>query len=250
MLFALPLIWSMTFFETIPSSPSSRGYRFAWLAGFLFSLDLWGWHASLRYTTAANSTLLIGLAPLWVALFEWVRYQRRPHWKTGVGIVMAVSGAALLSISKGARWGLGWGEILAGIASIAYAAFMVIMNQVRESLPARRSLFHVSLSALLTLGVLGLILGESFSGFSPQAWGSLVGLGWVVQVLGWWLITWGMGHVTSSLSSLGLLIQPVATILTGWWLLHEQLTPLHALGAILILGGITVGSSVKRSPAE
>ena len=58
-----------------------------------------------------------------------------------------------------------------------------------------------------------------------------------------------MGHITSALSSIGLLIQPLATIVIGWWLLGESLKPLHALGAVFILLGIALGSRAPQKDA-
>lgn len=248
MLFALPFIYLLGLKDPYPEVKTS--YRWAWLAGAIFAVDLSIWHASLHYTTAANSTLLIGLAPCWVMLIEFFVKGKRPHALAFMGIVFAFTGAALLAFSKGARFGLGYGEILASVASMAYAVFMLTMNETRKFLSARRALLHVSLSSMVVFGAIGLLLGESFTTFTPHAWKSLLGLGLVVQFLGWWAISWGMGHISSALSSIGLLIQPLATIVIGWWLLGEKLKPLHALGAVFILLGIALGSRAPQKDAS
>lgn len=248
MLFALPFIYLLGLKDPHPTHRTSYGW--AWLGGAIFAVDLSIWHASLHYTTAANSTLLIGLAPCWVMLIEFFFKGQRPHRLAFLGILFAFTGATLLAISKGARFGLGYGEILASVASMAYAMFMLTMNETRKYLSARRALLHVSLSSMLVFGGIGWFLGESFTAFTPQAWNALLGLGIIVQFLGWWAISWGMGHITSSLSSIGLLIQPLATIVIGWWLLDETLKPLHAVGAVFILLGIALGSRAPQPDAS
>ncbi len=244
MLFALPFIYLLAIKDPHPRVRVS--YWWAWLAGVIFAIDLSIWHLSLHYTTAANATLLIGLAPCWIMLIEFFFKGKRPHTLAFFGILFAFMGAALLAISKGARFGLGYGEILASIASIFYALFMLSMNQARKYLSARRALFNVSISSMVVFGSIGLFLGESFTTFTPHAWKSLLGLGIVVQFFGWWAISWGMGYIKPTLSSIGLLVQPIATIVIGWWLLAENLKPIHALGAFFILLGIFLGSRTDQ----
>ena len=95
----------------------------------------------------------------------------------------------------------------------------------------------VVLTCLFGFGLIGAIQGDAFSGFPPQAWLALAGLGLVVQVLAWWLITWGLGHISPSLGSVGLLAQAITTVILGWLLLSEPVKPLQGVGAGLILAG-------------
>ncbi|HZU54108.1 MAG TPA: DMT family transporter, partial [Holophagaceae bacterium] len=69
MLSALPFIALLAFLSR-ESWGEARHRWWAFGAGGLFVADLWLWHESLRFTSAANSTLLTCLAPLWVALIS------------------------------------------------------------------------------------------------------------------------------------------------------------------------------------
>jgi len=62
----------------------------------------------------------------------------------------------------------------------------------------------------------------------------------VVQVVAWWFITWGLGHVPTNLGAMGLMTQPVATVVLGWLLLAEPLRPLQAFGTLLVLAGVAL----------
>ncbi len=252
MLFALPglllLAWRSPRREGITPEANRRGTWWAILAGLCFIGDLWTWHVSMRYTTVANATLIVGLAPLWVALisvaFMSVRLRKR-FWG---GLVLALAGAMVLGFAKGARWGTGRGELLGAIASIWYAVFTLAIGKARAHLSAPRALLWVVLVCLLGFGVIGAIQGDAFSGFPPQAWWALAGLGLVVQVLAWWLITWGLGHVSSSLGSVGLLTQAITTVILGWMLLSEPVKPLQGVGAGLILAGIALAALAPPMP--
>ena len=82
-------------------------------------------------------------------------------------------------------------------------------------------------------------LGNRFS-FPARSWWSLLALGLGVQVVAWWFITWGMGHVPTNLGAMGLMVQPVATVILGWLLLSEALRPLQAVGTLFVLAGIAL----------
>ena len=61
-------------------------------------------------------------------------------------------------------------------------------------------------------------------------------------MLAWWLISWGLGHVGANLGSIGLMVQPVATVGLGWVLLGEPVKPVQGLGALFILAGIALSA--------
>lgn len=219
-----------------PEAPRAR--LWAGLAGLCFVADLWMWHEALRHTSAANATLLVALAPIWVAVVSvaWMGARlRRRFW---LGVVLALAGALVLGFAKGARWGTGLGELLGALASLAYGAFTLALGRARRDLSAPEALFWVVLCCAALFGILGWIQGESFTGYPGRAWWALAGLGLVVQVAAWWLITWGMGHVPTNMGAMGLMVQPVATVILGWLLLGESLQPMQGAGTLLVLAGI------------
>lgn len=244
MVFALPFVawmaWRGRRMGPGPSQGWTRARAWAVIAGVCFVLDLWMWHTALHHTSAANATLLVTLAPIWVAVVSvlWLGARlRRRFW---AGMLMALGGALVLGLAKGARWGTGLGELLGALASLAYGAFTLALGRARRDLEAREALFGVVFTCALLFGLLGWIQGEPFSGYPPRAWAALLGLGLVVQVLAWWLITWGMGHVPTSLGAMGLMIQPGATVLLGWVLLAEPLRPVQGVGTLLVLAGVAL----------
>jgi drug/metabolite transporter (DMT)-like permease len=217
---------------------ASRARAWSVLAGLFFVADLWMWHTALHHTSAANATLLVALAPIWVAVVSvlWMGARlRRRFW---LGVILALLGALVLGFAKGARWGTGLGELLGALASLAYGAFTLALGRARRDLSAPEALFWVILCCTVGFGGLGLAQGEAFGGYPATAWWALAGLGLGVQVLAWWLITWGMGHVPTNLGAMGLMVQPVATVVLGWLLLGESVRPLQGLGTFLVLAGI------------
>lgn len=237
MAFALPLVVWMGWRHHRPGAGKARGW--ALLAGLCFSADLWMWHTALNHTSVANATLQVGLAPLWVAGISVMWMGTRLRKRFLLGLALALAGGMVLGLAKGARWGTGRGELLASLASLAYACFTLALGKARRDLTAPEALAWVVVCCAACFGVLGLLKGESFGGFPLRTWLSLGALGFVIQVGAWWLIAWGLGHVSTSLGSVTLMVQPIATVGLGWLLLGEAVRPLQGGAILLVLAGIT-----------
>lgn len=248
MAIALPVLLLLMRAEPAPLQADGRGRLWAVAAGLCFTCDLWAWHHALAWTSAASATLLVGLAPLWVALVSVAFLGARLSAKGWLGLGLALGGAALLGLAAGARIGGGRGEALGLLASVFYGAYTLCLAQARRHLPARRALAWVVATSAAAFGLLALHQSDPFSGFSPGAWMALFGVGLLVQVAAWWLISWALGHVPASLGSLGLLLQQVATVALGWLLLAEIPTPLQGMGTVLILGGILLAALNPPKP--
>jgi drug/metabolite transporter (DMT)-like permease len=243
MLFALPVVCLLYFRRPVSSLEWERGVPWAILGGLCFSGDLSLWHTALRWTSAASATLLVGLAPLWVSLVMVLFFHARLRKRAWLGLTLALGGAVILSLAKGARIAGNFGEIMGGLASFCYAAYALTLSRARRHLDTVEALFWVVLTSLCFFGIGSLLRGDNFGrGFPLQVWFSFAGIGLLVQVCGWWLITWGLGRLAVNVGSVGLLMQPVATVILGWVLLHEALLPAQGMGTVLILIGIALTS--------
>lgn len=251
MAIALPAVAWLAWRARASARPGlGRARVWAGVAGLCFVGDLWMWHTSLHHTSAANATLLVTLAPIWVAIVSvlWLGARlRRRFW---LGVFLALGGALILGLAKGARWGTGLGELLGALASLAYGAFTLALGRARQELSAPEALFWVVLWCGLGFGLLGLAQGEAFTGYPARAWWALAGLGIVVQVVAWWFITWGMGHVSTNMGAMGLMTQPVATVILGWFLLGESVKPMQGLGTLLVLAGIAACAFAPPVPEK
>ncbi|WP_243382867.1 DMT family transporter [Geothrix alkalitolerans] len=245
-----PVAWLAWRARNSARRDAGKSRLWAGVAGLCFVGDLWMWHSSLHHTSAANATLLVTLAPIWVAVVSVVWLGARLRRQFWLGVALALGGALILGLAKGARWGTGLGELLGALASLAYGAFTLALGRARQELSAPEALFWVVLCCMVGFGVLGLAQGEAFSGYPARAWWALAGLGLVVQVVAWWLITWGIGHVSTNLGAMGLMTQPVATVILGWLLLGESVRPLQGVGTLLVLAGIAACALAPPLPEK
>jgi len=251
-----------------PDVPDRQAVLFAAVAGACFGVDLMFYYSALVRTTIANATLLSNCAPVFVAIAAWLLLGERFGWLFIGGLILAVGGAAALSLAESGAERTGmiedaaerrFGDLLAIISAVFYAGYQICIKRARRSLSMPKT-FAVSLTAsAIVLCAGALILGERFVPYSGQmrvvveAWAALVALGLVVQLGGQGSIVAALRHLPVSLSTVVLLAQPVSVAVLGWLLFNETLGPWHMLGAAGVLVGIYLArrgsASIVQPPA-
>ena len=68
----------------------------------------------------------------------------------------------------------------------------------------------------------------------------------LMHVAGQGGVTWALGRVPASLTSLVVLIQPVAAAALAWMLFAETMTPIQMAGGVLVLIGIVLAQRSSR----
>jgi drug/metabolite transporter (DMT)-like permease len=221
----------------------NRFHFIAISAGVLFSIDLILWHRALTLTSASNATFLVGLAPLWVALFNALLMKERLSVVFWLGLVLSLTGASLLALQSLQYLQFGLGEIYATFASFFYAAFTICFARSRQYCARGETLFWCVLGAMCFSGFSMLFnLPLQIPTYTWQTWSSLISLAVVVQILAWSLISEGLKHVSSSEGSVALLMQQVATLVLGYFILRDSFGAMDGLGSVIILMGMVLSS--------
>jgi drug/metabolite transporter (DMT)-like permease len=246
---AVPLLWAWL---ARPAGRSEirvaipRGALAA--AGLFFAADLGVWHWSIVYTSVANSTLLANLAPIFVTLAGWLFWKRSVTRTFLAGMTIAIVGMFVLvgpNFSAGGTRLLG--DALGALTGAFYAGYMLAIKSARDAgaSTARLMAWSTTITAIVLLPV---------AYFSPQpmmpthasGWWVLLGLAVVSQILGQGLIAYAFAHLSASLSSVSLLIQPVMATLFAWVLFGEAVGPVQFVGGAVVLAGIWLAKRGSR----
>src|SRR4030066_2282805 len=122
------------------------------LGGIFTALDHGPWNSSLRYTSAANATLLGNTAPLWVAFFAWLVFRQKLRGLFWVGLAFALTGALIVLGSDFIRHpSIGLGDMLALTAGGFYAGYFLVMERGRGEVETLSYVWLVDLIAAFTL---------------------------------------------------------------------------------------------------
>lgn len=235
--------------------PFWAGWRAASLTvacGMLFALDLIVWHTSIHYIGPGLATILgnfqvFVLAGVGVALMG-----ERPGWRLWVAIPLALSGLFLL---VGIRWAAvertyHLGVVFGLLTAVLYASYLLTLRYMQSAAGALHPTASVGALSLVTAAILAptaVAAGESLVIPDGQTLAVLLGYGLLAHALGWALISTGLPRVPASRVGLLLLLQPSLAFVWDIVLFDRPTTPFEAVGAIIALGAIYLGSVQKAA---
>lgn len=245
---ALPFLWVWAWLDRRHQQHTGANPSLLlFAAGFFFAGDLSVWHSSIVLTSVANATLLANLAPLFVTLAAWLIWRKKPTLLFLGGLATALTGTLMLlggDFVQGASHSNTalLGDILGVVTAMFYAAYQLTVTKLRGNVSTAQIMAVSSAVTAVLLLPLAWWSGETFLPVSTMGWAKLVGLALISHVAGQSLIAYAMAHLPATLSSVGLLLQPVMAGLFAWILLGETLTAFAIAGAVLVLIGIRVAT--------
>ena len=243
-LFLLPYAWATHRDELRDLSRRELALLIA--SGVFLGLHFAAWIASLGYTSVASSVVLVSMGPLFVGLGSWIFLGERPTARMAVGILMAAAGSIVISwgdLGRGQDHLLG--DVLALVGAVMIASYLMIGRKVR----ARRSLTAyiapVYGTATLTLLAIALAGRQPMLGFSLPAYGWMLALGLVPQLVGHSMLNWALQYLSATYVSIITLTEPLGSSVLAYAILDETISWSTAAGGALILGGIYIASQAE-----
>jgi len=222
--------------------PINKKYLlFPLLAGVFTAFDFAFWNSSLKYTTAANATLLGNTSPLWVALFALFIFREKLRGIFWLGLVIALTGAVLVMGSDFLHHPtLGIGDLMASTAAIFYASYQLTTQRGRKYIDPLRYTWLVGVSATIGMLIINLVLGNQLTNYPAQTWIIFFATAIVSQMIGYLAITYALGHLPASVVSPTLIGQPVLTAILAIPMLGEIPNTIQWIGGAIALAGIYI----------
>jgi len=248
-LFAAPVLLALVFLieRRAPRPPN----RFVLLAGTFFTLDIALWHWGLTLTTVSNATFIVNLGNVSVGFVAWLFLKERPTNIWFLAILLAIAGAAALSLG-GEVGGKGdvRGDLLALGAALLVSGYMLCSKLARRRLGGIETIFWLTIVEVCVGGLILLASGEprlpaTLNGFAVPLF-----LAIVVQVMGQGLIIAGLGRTPAAIAGVLVVVQPVVAAALSWVLFDEPLTALQAGGAAAILVAVWLSQRGKPVPID
>ena len=246
-LYALPLLAALAAWERRRYGPRpARDRRLGAVAGVLLAADLILWHHSIVNVGAGLATVLGNLQVVLVALAAWAVLGERPGARIVAAVPVVLAGAVLISgVLEVAAYGRdpALGTVFAGLTVIAYAGFILVLRQTNSDVRRPSGpLFDATLVSGLVTILAGAALGEVdlVPAWPAHGWLALLALS--SQVVGWLLISISLPRLPAAVTSVLLLIQPVAAVALAAVLLGEDPSTLQAFGVVVVLGGVALAT--------
>lgn len=226
----------------------------AFAGGVFFALDLALWNTAVMQTQAAIASLLGNLTPVFVGLLSWIVLARRPRRSFWIGVVLSLIGCLLLvsahlDTDKTVAAGTLFGDIIAIMASIFFAAYLLTTERVRVAMDTLTFNTLAIVGSVVTLGAICITLGFPLTGYLSRTWLALAGLGLISQLGAYYALVYALGHLPATVTSVSLLAQVPGTALLAMFLLGEPLSAAQIAGTVIVLAGIYIVNTMD-TPAS
>jgi len=238
----------------IPGSPRElplRSYGIIAVGAMFFALDLAFYNTAILQTSAANATLLGNNTPIVVGLLSWLLFKRRPAWSFWIGLALAVAGALVIVVAdlgRHAKFGLG--DVLALAAAACFAVYLIATEQVREHTNTLEFLRLAMFFSTVFMFLFALAVRVPLEIPDKRSLLALLGLGLVSQLGGYLALTYALGHLPATVTSVSLLSQGPLTAILAALLLGEPLTGPLIAGGALVLAGVGLANRFGRPEEE
>jgi drug/metabolite transporter (DMT)-like permease len=208
------------------------------LASLAFTTDLTLWHYSMNITSVANATIIVNSAPIFVALLAFIFYKELPAKGFGKSFLITYVGIiGLIIFSNNYANGKIFGDLLCMIAAIFYAVYLLIISKLNKETSLNIIFYTTFFCCLFSLMPI-MINSKSFIPISNFEWINMLLMAFLCQFGGQFLITFGIGKISASTGSIGLLMQPLTATLLAALIFTEILNLIQIVFVFITLVGI------------
>ena len=208
------------------------------IASLAFTTDLILWHYSMAITSVSNATIIVNSAPVFVALLAYIIFKEIPAKGFGLSFLITYLGiTGLIIFSNNYANGKIIGDLLCVIAAVGYAIYLLIIAKLGKE-TSLNLIFYTTLFCCL-FSILPMMLDSGLNvPASNFEWLNLFLLAFICQFGGQFLITLGIGKISPSNGSIGLLMQPLTATVLAAFLFSEWLNLSQIIFAVVTLVGI------------
>lgn len=219
--------------------------------GVLVALQSFCLYSAVARIPVALALLAFNTFPMLLALMSWGSGAGRPATRTLLAMPVALAGLALALDVFGKAGDLAgrWAEIGAGVgwalgAALSFALVLLLTGRWLNDMDGRlRTFFTMGVTAAV-VGLAGAAMEAFALPRDAQGWLGLALLtvlyGSAITALFVVLPRLGAANYAVVLN-----IEPIAVLFLAWGILGQSVTPLQLLGALIVIGAITV-PALKR----
>ena len=201
-------------------------------------------NASMLYTTATNTSLIVCTCPLFAMLLVAIVYRKTEHITRiqTLGSLIACLGMAVVVLNGHFVLHLSpLGDLLAFGACLCWAFYSLLMKlalQRYNSLFVTRKVFFYGLVTIIPYFIVKPGFPPMEVMLRPDVLWNLLFLSVVASMLCYVMWNWVIGKLGAVVATNWVYFNPITTILFAWWLLHETITVWFLLGSLLIIVGM------------
>ena len=210
-------------------------------AGVVLGLHFAGWIQSLYFTSVASASVLVTSSPIFIALLGWLVLKERVTLRLGLGIAVAVAGAALIGLADagdGTFPRAPLGNALALGAAVLVSVYLLIGRSVRQRASLWAYALPVYTIGAVTVWACALATGADLFGHTPSFYGWTLAMAVGPQLVGHSAFNYAVKVIPAATLGLLSLTEPIVATALAFVLFGERPAPLVFVGAATVLGAV------------
>ena len=198
----------------------------------------------VKYTTLSNSGFLCALAVMFVPIFEFLFFRKKPERKIVFAVTVSLIGIMLLTLEDDFSINMAHlkGDLLCLMCAVAYAVDLVLTEKAvsHEEVDAfQLGVFQLGVTGILNM-ILAFMIEEPHMPQTPSVWGCVLflsifctGIAFIVQAV-------AQQYTTASHVGIIFTLEPVFAGIVAFFLAGEVLTVKAYIGAALMIGALFI----------
>lgn len=242
-IFAFALFWIFGLFIKRNERLERRDHFKLFLLGlFGVAINQMLFFEGLSRTSNINAALIMTSNPIMVMVAASLLFKEHISWQRVLGIILGIGGAASLILARTDIRGIAtWqGDLMIFINAASYAVFMVmakpLMKKYSPWLVIRWTFFY-GLLLVFPFGY-GQVKAIEWHSFSTTVWMATAYVIVGTTFLAYWFNTYGLQHLSPSVVSFYIYLQPVFATLISLLIAQETISGHQIVACILIFTGV------------
>lgn len=216
-----------------------KDWLLAVVSGIFLAFHFIFWFTSLTFTSIASSVVLVSMQPLFAFVGAYFLFKERTKLWSLLGAGIAMAGSVIIGWGDFRIAGMAlFGDMLALLGAIMVTGYWLIGQHMRKNVSLMVYTYVVYGISSVTLFVLNVISGVSFTDYAAKDWWIFLALAVVPTLLGHTVLNWSLKWVSASVVSVSILGEPIGASILAFLIFGEMLTTSQWLGGALILCGV------------
>lgn len=206
----------------------------------------------LNWTTASNTSVIMAMTPVFVAMLSVLLKQEKIHWAGWLGIVISFIGFYFIITKQVGTFHFSWeemrGDLMILIGNLFWAIYTVFSKPFLEKIsPLKWTSITLAAGTVFYLPFAASdIVRIQWSEISFQAWAALIYSSLFAIAICYVIWYASVRRVGNSKTAIYGYLSPIFTILFAYLLLSERITLLQIGGALIIFAGVYLTRSGYR----
>lgn len=215
------------------------------VGGSVLGLNWVALFEAYRQLNVSLATLIYYVGPILVLLFSPVLFREKLNSRKITSVVFVAVGLVCISGSIALRGMSMRGLLTAVVSALFYAAVIIFNKRITNTGGLQTAALELDIAFVIVLIYMMLTVGLPHPAVSDIPWIAVIGL--VNTGLAYLLYFSGLQKLPAQSAALISYVDPVSALVFSALFLHETMTPVQILGAVLIIGGAVFGELKSRN---